>query len=287
MNLPNILLHPTAEAQLDAFLKAPMHAVLLAGPNGIGKTHIGTGMASELLRVATPEQNAYFRIILPEKSIITIEQVRELISFFRLKVPGTADIRRVAIIQDADTMGTEAQNALLKLLEEPPIDSVLILTSSQPQALLPTIRSRIQLLQLAVPDTDALMRHFVALGYDRSAVTNALLRASTNIAEARGLLDGDTDTDKNIIDLVKQALGGSIYDRLLLVDRLAKQKNMAADFAHALAVVATVSLEAAARKGNASVDRWGSVLQAASTAEDALARSGNAKLILTELMLAM
>ena len=58
-----------------------------------------------------------------EKGSIAIEQIRALISFFQLKVPGKTKIKRVAIIQDADRMGLEAQNALLKALEEPPEDS--------------------------------------------------------------------------------------------------------------------------------------------------------------------
>lgn len=95
-----------------------------------------------------------------------------------------------------------------------------------------------------------------------------------------------TDSD-DILSLVKQALGGTTYDRLLLVDSLAKQKDMARSFTSTLSAVAIASLEAAAQKGNTSVERWKSVLQAAHVADEALARNGNTKLVLTELMLAM
>ena len=286
MNIPDVLLHPAAAAQLDSFASSPMHAVLLAGPRGTGKTHVAAGLAAELLEIPTPESHAYFRTIKPEKGSIAIEQIRELISFFRLKVPGSARIRRAAVIEDADSMGTEAQNALLKLLEEPPADSVLILTSSQPQRLLSTIRSRLQTLQLATPSREALTQHFTTLGYEPSAITGALLRSDTNVAEAARLLADKEDTSSTV-DLVKQVLGGSTYDRLLLVDGLAKQKDAALEFVSTLSAVATASLESAARKGAASVERWKSVLQAAHVAEDAMARSGNTKLVLTELMLAM
>ena len=56
--------------------------------------------------------------------------------------------RKFGVIHDADRMNTEAQNALLKTLEEPPAETTLILTSANPSALLPTTRSRCQILPL-------------------------------------------------------------------------------------------------------------------------------------------
>ncbi len=56
--------------------------------------------------------------------------------------------RKFGVIHDADRMNTEAQNALLKTLEEPPAETTMILTAANPSALLPTTRSRCQLLSL-------------------------------------------------------------------------------------------------------------------------------------------
>ncbi len=60
----------------------------------------------------------------------------------------SGNYRKFGIIEDADRMGVEAQNALLKTLEEPPPETTLILTTGNPGALLPTTRSRCQLLEL-------------------------------------------------------------------------------------------------------------------------------------------
>lgn len=288
IHVPGIVLHPTAQAQLDATMAAPSHALLLSGPKGTGKTHVARAVAAALL--ATPveqlEAHAYFRVVAPEKGSVSIEQIRTLIGSFRLKVPGKARVKRVAIIEDADTMGHEAQNALLKLLEEPPADSVLILTSSQPHSLLATIRSRAQHLHLSGPDIKQLQEHFTEAGYQPAAISTALLRSDTDVAAATLLLAAGDAPDTSV-DLVKQALGGTSYDRLLLVDSLSKQKDAATAFADTLTTVAMASLQAAANKGAKSLDRWKDVLQAAHTAQEAFARSGNAKLVLTELMLSL
>jgi DNA polymerase III delta prime subunit len=239
-----------ADATLENFLAAPTHAVLLTAQPGTDLAAAATGVASRLLGVQGLDNHAYYRAVLPDagKGSLLIEQIRELLAFFRLKVPGNAAVKRIAVLQDAHTMTGEAQNALLKLLEEPPDGSVLILTSTRPQRLLATIRSRVQTIHLP---------------------------SSAPAPEAEA------------VQLVRQVLASTTYDRLLLVESLAKQKDLAATFVSTLATVAIASLEAAARKGSSSLTRWQTVLQAAASAEDALMHSGNTKLVLTELMLAM
>jgi DNA polymerase-3 subunit delta' len=286
MKLSGIVLHSNAEQHLDQYLQSPTHAILLTGEVGIGKTHIANELARQLLRTSSLENQAYFRVVSPKSNAITIEQIRELIAFFQLKVPGRGSIRRVSIIQDAECMGLEAQNALLKLLEEPPLDSVLILTSSQPQSLLTTIRSRTQTLALTSPERAVLVSHFKAAGNDEQRINAALLRAGANIAEAERLLSADSDADTTV-NLVKQVLSGTAYDRMLLVDGLSKQKDNAQEFVNTLATVAMASLHAAASRGANTVDRWKNILAASTVAQQAFDKNGNAKIILTELMLAI
>jgi DNA polymerase-3 subunit delta' len=289
MIVAGIVLHPGAAKQLDELIAAPTHAVLLGGPLGSGKTFVAAQLAATLLgsEVGDLENHAYYRVVAPKSGSISIEQIRELSGFFRLKVPGEAKVERVAVLQDADTMSSEAQNALLKLLEEPPVGSMLILTSSQPGRLLQTIRSRVQQLRLPTPERDALQAHFTAAGYDAAAVSAALLRAGSNLAAVQAILSGEAASNTDVVPMVKQALGGTTYDRLLLVDSLAKQKDTAHAFVDTLATIAAASLDAAAAKRTGSLERWTTILQTAHTAQEALARNGNTKLVLTELMLAL
>jgi DNA polymerase-3 subunit delta' len=80
--------------------------------------------------------------IQPQKGTIKISQIRDLCHMLTMKPYGAR--QRVVIISDAQTMKPEAGNALLKLLEEPPDRTLLILTAPHSRNLLPTIISRCQ-----------------------------------------------------------------------------------------------------------------------------------------------
>ncbi|MCG6882221.1 MAG: DNA polymerase III subunit delta', partial [Silicimonas sp.] len=88
------------------------------------------------------------------KSQITVDEVRKLNNFFGLSA--TDGGKRVVIVDCADEMNPSAANAILKVLEEPPAQAVLLLVSHQPDRLLPTIRSRCRCLRLAPLAPDAL-----------------------------------------------------------------------------------------------------------------------------------
>ena len=164
--------------------RALHHAWLLAGPKGVGKATFAlaaarrvladaAGLRSELPALATPEDHPIARLIaagshpdmrwlkrLPKEKgdglarNITVKQVRELSELFDLS-PAMSDWR-VAVIDTVDELEPSAANALLKMLEEPPPNTVFFLVSHAPGRLLPTIRSRCRRLNLQALDDDAM-----------------------------------------------------------------------------------------------------------------------------------
>ena len=80
---------------------------------------------------------------------ITIDQIRELDEF--LCVGAHRQKARVILLHPAERLIREAANALLKMLEEPPQDTLFLLVSSEPMRLMPTLRSRCQNLRLTLP----------------------------------------------------------------------------------------------------------------------------------------
>ncbi|WP_434562095.1 DNA polymerase III subunit delta' [Pseudomonas sp. Z4-20] len=134
------------------------HAYLLHGPAGIGKRALAERLMASLLCQAPTALNACGEckscmllragshpdnyVLEPEEAdkAIKVDQVRDLVSF----VVQTAQMggRKVVLIEPVESMNINAANALLKSLEEPSGDTVLLLVSHQPSRLLPTIKSR-------------------------------------------------------------------------------------------------------------------------------------------------
>jgi DNA polymerase-3 subunit delta' len=103
---------------------------------------------SACVQVAMGVHPDFVRIArLPNRSDVLIEQVRDLIE--KLGVRPARGPRRVAIIDDAETLNLPAQNALLKTLEEPPGHTIIFLIAQSERALLETVRSRLRPVRFA------------------------------------------------------------------------------------------------------------------------------------------
>lgn len=134
---------PIGNPQVTHLLsKEDLPSVLLfQGPKGVGKTAFATQLAFKLLKT-TKTHPPDLRIYTPEGDLYPIETVRSLIAEVQL-APFEAPCK-VFIITEAHQMQPTSSNPLLKTLEEPPKDTYLFLTSSDPEKLLPTIVSRCQ-----------------------------------------------------------------------------------------------------------------------------------------------
>ncbi|PYL08073.1 MAG: hypothetical protein DME33_08370 [Verrucomicrobia bacterium] len=130
------------------------HAYLITGPPGSGKQLLAANLAS--LVNGTPAKDVFSSkareifVARPESKSrrIVIAQIRELEHALQMRAINSR--RKVAIIPDADRLQTEAANAFLKTLEEPPKDSLLLLLSALPEALPETILSRCIAIPLAL-----------------------------------------------------------------------------------------------------------------------------------------
>ena len=239
--------HGVAEAAvLDAFTSGRQHhAWMLQGPRGTGKATFAYHFARFLIatppagkadmfgdtaapstlhidpehpvarRMAAGSESGLFvlRRAVDEKdksklkTVITVDEARRLKEFLTMSAAdGTP---RVVIIDAADEMNVQTANAILKLLEEPPANTTLLLICHQPSRLLPTIRSRCRTLsfdRLSAEDmTQALAQADVALPANMDHL-NAL--ADGSVGEALRLLNlGGLDTYARLVELLQNAPG--------------------------------------------------------------------------------
>ncbi len=158
-----LIVHPSFRPHIEALQRALPHAILLSGPAGIGLKTIALAIAGPALHLEPLDADGKPSV----NGSISAERIRALYEDTRSKHE-----RLVVVIDDADRLTPAAQGAFLKLLEEPSPHTHFILTSHQPDRLLPTIRSRVQ--HFKVPpitpeQTNELLREYSRLGREEQA----------------------------------------------------------------------------------------------------------------------
>jgi DNA polymerase-3 subunit delta' len=256
--------HRAAEdALLNAYRSGRIpHAWLIGGPQGIGKATLAYRMArfvlahrdplasgvqrAETLRVDPSDPvarhvaaDAHGGLLTLERtlndkgvmrSVITVDETRETIGFFG----STAAVEgwRVCIVDTVDELNPNAANALLKVLEEPPRQSLFLLVTHAPARVLPTIQSRcrkLMLRPLAVEDVIHAAAEAAGIAIDDLALREAAEAAEGSVGRALTLLGGQAlklhqktaallatlpQVDPRELHALGDALGGS--DRVAL-----------------------------------------------------------------------
>jgi DNA polymerase-3 subunit delta' len=170
-------------------------------------------------------ENPYSRISLPRANIIKVNSIREV---RRESSMSTFDKqRRVFIISDADLMGDEASNTLLKTLEEPSGDTMFILTTAHREALLPTILSRCQNVRfdpLTEEEIRAALIEREKVDGERASLAARLSNGS--YTRALDLLDEDMLQERNdVLSFIRNAIAPNVVSLSTMIDGLAEGKD--------------------------------------------------------------
>ncbi len=212
--------------RLLATRSRPAQALLLAGAGGVGKAALAQAWARALLCESPLADGAAcgqcpachwfdtgahpdFRLLtLQEKpgkegetrmaTAIEVEQARDTVDFVQFSTYRAGF--RVILVKPADCLNLAAANALLKVLEEPPLNTVFVLVSDHPRRLLPTLRSRCTRLDIGLPPADQAAQWLAAQGVNDAENLLALCGGapldaqrwaeSGDLDERRGLLEG-------------------------------------------------------------------------------------------------
>jgi len=218
--------HGAEQTLLNAYRSGQIpHAWLLGGPAGVGKATLAYRMARFVLAHSNPlgsdvqraetlwvdpsnavtgqvAAGAHGGLLILERTlndkgvmrnVITVDETRETISFFGSTAAGEG--WRVCIVDTVDELNPNAANALLKVLEEPPQQSLFLLVSHAPARVLPTILSRCRKLLLRPLDKADVVRaaaEAASITADDPMLTEASGAADGSVARALMLLGGDT-----------------------------------------------------------------------------------------------
>ncbi len=225
-----LLLHKNTSQQINDILSKPPQAILIVGPPGSGKASLASYLAARLMNIepAKLSSRPYYMLIEKphDKSEIPIDSVRKIIRSLSLKSPGdNQKINRIVNIKDAELLSEEAQNALLKIIEEPPPQTVFILSAPSADAVLPTIVSRAQRLTIS-PLNLTESSDFFKPTYTSRSISSAWSLSQGAAGLMSAILKDEIEHPlKQAVERSKQFLKLDAYERLIFLDSLSSDEG--------------------------------------------------------------
>jgi len=214
------------------------HAYLFEGPEGIGKQLMALALARAVFctegsgcgtcvacRKVDHHNHPDLHLLIPDAASIKIEQIRGLqkeLSYKPLEAP-----KKICLIEAADRMNPAAGNALLKTLEEPSGEALLILLSSRPERLLSTIRSRCQRLpfqRLPQATIRQVLQQQLGLDETEGHILAALAEGSFKKALGKNR-DLYLDRRKELVEQIVRLRSGQVLPVFELSQKLADDKD--------------------------------------------------------------
>lgn len=213
-----------------------LHSYLFVGEEGIGKSLSAKEFAKSILclgkekpceacksciEIEENNQPDYIEIV-PDGNSIKIEQIRNM----QLKVAEKPIVstKKVYVIQEADTMTQEAQNALLKTLEEPPEYITIILIASNENSILNTIKSRCTKIVFEPLSNEELKRYAQEYWKDATIPEEVFASSMGSIARLRNNIEHQ-ELYTNVYQCINQIENKSLLDFLKQAESIAKAKE--------------------------------------------------------------
>lgn len=277
----NLIINPKLNKQLSELSLNPPSAMLITGPKGAGKASLISHFAS---KIASLKDNSKIINIslLEDKKHILIDQIKDIKKIIKVKDSGF----RIIVIADAELMTLDAQNSLLKVLEEPPKNVIFILSSSLPHLLLDTVRSRLIKINYASPNYQQLLDYAESMGQTEAQTSKYYQISQGRMGIFAALVKNDKTVEIiNDIDDAKEILSQSPKERLARLDTVAKDYELSLRTIDAMILVSEAALQIAVQKGQYKA--WLSRLEHLNKSYELLLKNVSAKLVFSKLFLVL
>ena len=215
-----------AKKYLSNSIKSNMisHAYMFEGPSGVGKNTMARELAATLLDMDNLFNSPDYIEITPDGNSIKIAQIRKLQSDILVKPYKSY---KIYVIDEAQKMTVEAQNALLKTLEEPPKYAIIILITNNKESLLDTIKSRCEIIKFTPIPLVEVADYLTQTGVDKN---RASLLANFSRGSMQKAIELSESEDFHIMrdevqKYVETFLTGSMLDIMDIQSSIEKYKD--------------------------------------------------------------
>ena len=217
------------------------HAALLAGPKGVGKKSFARLMAAaflcekdspcfscnsckKVLEGKHPDVTEITEFTKPRS--FSVDEVRRIRREAYIS-PNEGE-KRIFILANAESMGIEAQNALLKIIEEPPQHAIFILTVQDAIALLPTVLSRVVTIPISPVDEKTVEQLVADKTPDKELLATACALSQGSIGRASEIIENEdlTKAAQTAIDIIKSTVRADRYETLKLLSACAQSSEI-------------------------------------------------------------
>ncbi|MBQ0058499.1 MAG: DNA polymerase III subunit delta' [Lachnospiraceae bacterium] len=250
LRFADVIGHEEIVSRFQSALKEDkiVHAYILAGVKGSGKKLIADIFATALQctgekgdaclectsckKAANQNHPDIIRLEHEKPNTITVDEIREQVIAQAVLKPYESK-RKVFIIPDAEKMTPQAQNALLKTIEEPPAYAVFILLATQAEALLPTVVSRCVVMEMK-PLRDEVIRDFLIREHHlpkyEAEVAAAFAQGNIGRAQEVALEGAFSDISERVVQLLRRIRVSSMSELLEFMQEAVAEKHNINDY---------------------------------------------------------
>ena len=275
-----LYINDSTKKEANNFLESPSHALMIVGSRGNGSSELAESIALGLTgERRITEQSPQQMTIRPNKhGNISIEDVRGAWSFAKVPTGDDFKSKKCVIIYSANAMTTEAQNSLLKLLEEPPEYMHFILTVPSKRSILPTIDSRTQKIELRpLPREDFIKA--VSSSADAKLSEQLYLATGGEVYKALNIEKGESSA----LSKAKEVLSLSPFERLSNAGKALSDREEAIILASDLFHLSFIGLSQSIKAGK-SGKNWLKIAKSTEKTIQNLEANGSVKLNMTYLL---
>ena len=224
--MKKLFINKSSEEILQTISKNLPQSILLTGPDGIGLSTVARGLVSKCNLTPSIILPGKDEVIDIEKGVISVDSIRRLYDETKTK----SKLSRIILIDYAERMTLQAQNAFLKLLEEPGKDVHFILVSHTLHNLLPTIISRVVKVKLKPISNTQSGKLLDQLDVSNEKKRVQLLFMANGLPAELTRLATDEEYFNKRGDIVRDArelLGGNMYKKLLIAQKYRDKRSNA------------------------------------------------------------